>query len=380
MANLHLGYSGYQRIGRLIYPHAAITLHFFAAAVPAPNPATTTAATSSPAPTNLIGAILDTANDPNRVWDLSFIKKLAAVGDSYSAGIGAGNRLGSLTDLGAWACSRYSKSYPNLVNGMGPLGDPKGRNFQFHSCSGAKVQEVQNDQLPRTDSGQNAILLSAGGNDVDFVGILNQCIYQFFAISSFGETLLGKDGRFDAWKGWFPGVSRSCEQTLTDTQNAIKEAKFGSAIASLLTEAKKKLAPGGTIYYTGYSKFWSTDMKEGDQCDKINWSTFGHSTGALAGAGYQDKTAVTLTVARRKAMNDLIDAINSQIADEVKAAGSQVVYVDIDDHLGDVHGRFCEPGGTSPFASLHCELSLTTLQSPNQTISAWEPTSTSSIP
>lgn len=29
--------------------------------------------------------------------DLSFIKKLAAVGDSYSAGIGAGSRLGGVT-------------------------------------------------------------------------------------------------------------------------------------------------------------------------------------------------------------------------------------------------------------------------------------------
>lgn len=30
--------------------------------------------------------------------DLSFITKLAAIGDSYSAGIGAGNRLGSFLD------------------------------------------------------------------------------------------------------------------------------------------------------------------------------------------------------------------------------------------------------------------------------------------
>jgi hypothetical protein len=30
--------------------------------------------------------------------DLSWITKLAAVGDSYSAGIGAGNRLGSVLD------------------------------------------------------------------------------------------------------------------------------------------------------------------------------------------------------------------------------------------------------------------------------------------
>ena len=31
--------------------------------------------------------------------DLSFITKLAAIGDSYSAGIGAGNALGSVLDV-----------------------------------------------------------------------------------------------------------------------------------------------------------------------------------------------------------------------------------------------------------------------------------------
>lgn len=39
----------------------------------------------------------DAEFDPS---DLSFITKMAAVGDSYSAGIGAGNKLGSLSDLG----------------------------------------------------------------------------------------------------------------------------------------------------------------------------------------------------------------------------------------------------------------------------------------
>lgn len=37
----------------------------------------------------------DNEFDPS---DLSFIKKLAAIGDSYSAGIGAGDRLGSVLD------------------------------------------------------------------------------------------------------------------------------------------------------------------------------------------------------------------------------------------------------------------------------------------
>lgn len=37
--------------------------------------------------------------------DLTGIKRLAAIGDSYSAGIGAGNRLGGLNDVASWDCA-----------------------------------------------------------------------------------------------------------------------------------------------------------------------------------------------------------------------------------------------------------------------------------
>lgn len=42
---------------------------------------------------NLMSRQDDDVFDPS---DLSFITRLAAIGDSYSAGIGAGDRLGSL--------------------------------------------------------------------------------------------------------------------------------------------------------------------------------------------------------------------------------------------------------------------------------------------
>lgn len=95
-------------------------------------------------------------------WDLSSLTKIAAIGDSYSAGIGAGKRLGGLNDLGAWGCSRYDQSYPNLVNQNPALGDSSKRKFQFESCSGALTNEVRDKQVKRIDDGQNAIMLSAG--------------------------------------------------------------------------------------------------------------------------------------------------------------------------------------------------------------------------
>lgn len=52
-------------------------------------------------------------NDPD---DVSFIKKIAAIGDSYSAGIGAGERLGRPLDpntFGDWKCKCTVISAPN---------------------------------------------------------------------------------------------------------------------------------------------------------------------------------------------------------------------------------------------------------------------------
>jgi hypothetical protein len=92
------------------------------------------------------------------------VKRLAAVGDSYSSGIGAGNRLGSVGQAlqkdSDYACSRYDHSYPYLVNQQ--LGDPGSRNFQFKSCSGAVISDVLNNQIPNIDRDQDLILLSAG--------------------------------------------------------------------------------------------------------------------------------------------------------------------------------------------------------------------------
>lgn len=115
--------------------------------------------------------------------DLSYITKLAAIGDSYSAGIGAGIRLGDAgqgsdpqsgkfsaffsnkqaSDMVLdWSCGRHDNAYPSLVNQDGRLGDKSKRRFQFQSCSGATLEDVTKRQLPQIDKGQQVILVSAG--------------------------------------------------------------------------------------------------------------------------------------------------------------------------------------------------------------------------
>ena len=60
-----------------------------------------------------------------------------------------------------WACSRYAGAYPYYVYKDPRFGDNY-PDFQFLSCSGAKIDDVLNDQIPDLESGQQAIMLSVG--------------------------------------------------------------------------------------------------------------------------------------------------------------------------------------------------------------------------
>ncbi|KAF5619593.1 lipolytic G-D-S-L family [Fusarium tjaetaba] len=261
--------------------------------------------------------------------DLTFIKKLAAVGDSYSAGIGAGDGLHGEGDEN---CRRYDHSYPYLINQDERLGDTANRKFQFKSCSGAVIKNVIEDQLPSIDSDQQIILLSAGGNDAELVNILNQCVYQWFALNDQHSTV-GKvaEMKGEPWaKGWdWDAASRGCLGQLQYSKNIINDDEFSKRIDSMIEATKKKLSSDGMIYYTGYAKFWSTDY--GSACDKVSWSTWIFP-------------AARLEELRRREMNRLVDLINDKIEAAVKRAGDKVTFINYDEYVGHFKGRYCEDG------------------------------------
>ncbi|MEU0934074.1 SGNH/GDSL hydrolase family protein [Embleya sp. NPDC005971] len=89
----------------------------------------------------------------------------AALGDSYSAGVGAGNYL---SDSGA--CKRSANSYPVLWNRSHPGG------FAFAACSGAKTADVRAGQLSVLDSATTLVTISIGGNDAGFVDTIKTCV------------------------------------------------------------------------------------------------------------------------------------------------------------------------------------------------------------
>ncbi|KAH7114166.1 SGNH hydrolase-type esterase domain-containing protein [Dactylonectria estremocensis] len=289
-----------------------------------------------PATSNFASMLMPRADDDFDNSDLSFIKKLAAVGDSYSAGIGAGDRLGKLTSRPDYACSRYSHGYPNIVNSDGRLGDESKRTFEFKSCSGAVMDDVLDTQIPELSSDQQFILLSAGGNDAELVNILNHCVYQWATFNSY-QWLVAKlaetfDEELHPWikKLDIGSLARTCEKQLEISQGLIEDDAFSNKIDAVLKAAKAKLAPGGMIYYTGYAKFWATDMSA--TCDKVTWTTWAH-----VGCLY-------LTTDHRKKMNDLVELMNDKLAAAVKRAGSSVKFINYDNMVGKFGGRYCESG------------------------------------
>jgi len=106
------------------------------------------------------------AADP---YDYSWIKKYAAVGDSFTAGIGSGDIYSETDD--SYACSRYDYTWPVLVNNY--LGASVSK-FQYLGCSGAISTGIF-EQIAAMDSGQDLVLMTAGGNDLCLVSFQISC-------------------------------------------------------------------------------------------------------------------------------------------------------------------------------------------------------------
>ncbi|MFC4145070.1 SGNH/GDSL hydrolase family protein [Micromonospora mangrovi] len=89
----------------------------------------------------------------------------AALGDSYSSGVGTNNYDGV-----SGSCLRSPQSYPRLwVSGHAVA------SFQFVACSGATTREVLNNQLGALNSGTDLVTISIGGNDAGFADVVTTC-------------------------------------------------------------------------------------------------------------------------------------------------------------------------------------------------------------
>jgi lysophospholipase L1-like esterase len=89
-----------------------------------------------------------------------------ALGDSYSAGDGAGNYISSSGD-----CHRSNSAYPALwASAHSPS------SFTFAACSGAVTTDVTNSQLGSLNASTGLVTLTIGGNDAGFSDVITTCV------------------------------------------------------------------------------------------------------------------------------------------------------------------------------------------------------------
>ncbi|KAK9414533.1 putative SGNH hydrolase-type esterase domain-containing protein [Seiridium unicorne] len=246
--------------------------------------------------------------------DFSWIKRWAAVGDSFTAGIGAGSAIGSaLYSEADWECSRYDRSYVKVLNrAFGSTVD----NFQFVACSGDRTEDIYT-QVQNMDGELDLVVMTAGGNDLCLSDMIKACVF-------------------------FKSSEDDCEAVIQTAQDNLDNI-LGDNIKQVLEALNDKMNDDGIVIYNGYAQFFNTDND--DDCNGQDWTMI-----PVLGQ------ALPLTLSRRKKFNDLVVQINSVIKSAVEdiASDSNIQY-----NIGfsnwdpwpysGVSGQFCAPESTGDY-------------------------------
>lgn len=171
--------------------------------------------------------------------------------------------------------------------------------------------------------------MTAGGDDIDFPGIIFNCIIDVSL--------------------WFGGPTRrTCEDQRAHSWELLKSDDLVNNLDSLIQKIVEKGRNGPIgdkfkLYATGYPKFFSTETTE---CDNV---TFARSANPVDDG--KDHPRMTLQV--RQDFNNMSDALNEAIRSAVgRNSDKGVTFIDIEkDNFGDdaLKGhRYCEPGVKEP--------------------------------
>lgn len=159
-----------------------------------------------------------------------------ALGDSYSAGYGLGDRTGLPTN----ACVQSARDYPHR------LAAQFGLDLTDVTCAGATSDDVTTGhqfkgvppQIESLSDRTRLVTLTIGGNDADLFGTAASCL----AISANGPVFSGRD-------------APSCESTLVQDgvdQLAVKiQSRVALGIADTLG-AVQRAAPNAVVVFLGY--------------------------------------------------------------------------------------------------------------------------------
>ena len=233
--------------------------------------------------------------DPNIIF--------TAIGDSYAAGIGAGDRGGKDGDND---CSRYTGAYSVVLNeALGPK-----TKFLNVACSGDESKHIKEQVEKLADGSQDLVTVSAGGNDALLSDLLKACIYT-------------------------PAGQKACDDSISKTREVIDNT-LQPNVEDLLKTLDPKVKPQGFIVYTLYGQFFNADT---DACSDETWNWF---EGVIPGS-----TGLKLTKELRKTLNELVVAANDKIKAAISAQKRKIAVADWDEAAGIIKGRFCEDGSAS---------------------------------
>ncbi|WP_411080023.1 SGNH/GDSL hydrolase family protein [Streptomyces sp. cmx-18-6] len=196
-----------------------------------------------------------------------------ALGDSYSSGVGAGDYLPDSGD-----CRRSTNAYPQL---WAAANSPA--SFAFVACSGATTSSVASGQLGALNASTSLVSVTAGGNDVGFADVMQDCVLQSeavcvnsvnAAISRMNGTLPGSlDSLYAGIRAGAPGaqvvvlgyprfyqLSGSCVAGLTETERAA----INDASDVLNGVLAKRAADAGFTFSSVVDEFTGHELCSGD--------------------------------------------------------------------------------------------------------------------
>ena len=92
--------------------------------------------------------------------------RYVALGDSYSAGLGAGNYIAA-----SGPCDRSNDAYPALWSAANVPAS-----YLSVACSGATTSTVLSTQIPALSTSTTLVSITIGGNDVGFGSVMETCV------------------------------------------------------------------------------------------------------------------------------------------------------------------------------------------------------------
>ncbi|GAA3540659.1 hypothetical protein [Nocardioides daeguensis] len=261
---------------------------------------------------------------------------VVSVGDSYISGE-AGRWAGSSNSSSARADALGSTAYYDNATGTGETIDRchRARSAEIHigggvksvnlACSGAKTATATGDtfkpgldfysgaegvgqaralQTLATTNNVKMVVVSIGGNDFNFAGVVQQCVQDFLLSPSWWKDYCYDDSSVTSnfTSSNVSAVKTRIAGALTNVRTALRNAGYADSQWTMLVQTYPSPVPGGSGFrysQSGYTRqntggcgFWNADA---DWANNSALPTINNTvTGAIAQAGITNAKTLNL--------------------------------------------------------------------------------------